>query len=90
MKRAPRFPIAYMTAYHMLFNVFRVRAGDHVLIHQAAGGVGTAASQVCRSVGGVTTYGTASKHKHDYARENGCDHPIDYHSDRLCRRRFEG
>jgi len=73
-------PITYLTAYHMLFNVFRVRAGDHVLIHQAAGGVGTAAIQLCRSVGGVTTYGTASKGKHDYVRENGCDHPIDYHS----------
>ena len=73
-------PVTYLTAYHMLFNVFRVRAGDHVLIHQAAGGVGTAASQLCRSVGGITTYGTASKRKHDYVRGNGCDHPIDYHS----------
>ena len=73
-------PVTYLTAYHMLFNVFRVRPGDHVLIHQAAGGVGTAASQLCRSVGGVTTYGTASKNKHDYVRSNGCDHPIDYHS----------
>ena len=50
------------------------------MIHQAAGGVGTAASQLCRSVGGVTTYGTASKAKHEYVRHNGCDHPIDYHS----------
>jgi NADPH:quinone reductase-like Zn-dependent oxidoreductase len=73
-------PVTYLTAYHMLFNVFRVRSGDHVLIHQAAGGVGTAASQLCRSVGGVTTYGTASKAKHDYVRSNGCDHPIDYHT----------
>jgi len=72
-------PVAYLTAYHMLFNVFRLRAGDQVLIHQAAGGVGTAASQLCRSVGGVTTYGTASRAKHDYVRHNGCDHPIDYH-----------
>jgi len=73
-------PVTYLTAYQMLFNVFRVRAGDHVLIHQAAGGVGTAASQLCRSVGGVTTYGTASKAKHDYVRDNGCDHAIDYHT----------
>ena len=73
-------PVNYLTAYHILFNVFRVRQGDHVLIHQAAGGVGTAATQLCRSVGGVTTYGTASSAKHDYVRENGCDHPIDYHS----------
>jgi NADPH:quinone reductase-like Zn-dependent oxidoreductase len=73
-------PVTYLTAYHMLFNVFRVRPGDHVLIHQAAGGVGTAACQLCRSVGDVTTYGTASRAKHDYIREHGCIHPIDYHS----------
>lgn len=73
-------PVTYLTAYHMLFNVFRLRAGDHVLIHQAAGGVGTAASQLCRSVAGVTSFGTASKPKHDYVRANGCTHPIDYHS----------
>jgi NADPH:quinone reductase-like Zn-dependent oxidoreductase len=73
-------PVTYLTAYHMLFNVFRVRSGDHVLIHQAAGGVGTAACQLCDSVGGVTTYGTASESKHEYVRSNGCDHPIDYHS----------
>lgn len=73
-------PVTYLTAYHMLFNVFRVRPGDHVLIHQAAGGVGTAATQLCRSVGDVVTYGTASRPKHDYVRDNGCDHPIDYHS----------
>ena len=50
------------------------------MIHQVAGGVGAAATQLCRSVGGVTTYGTASRRKHDWVRENGCTHPIDYHS----------
>jgi len=73
-------PVNYLTAYHLLLNVARVRAGDHVLIHQAAGGVGTAVCQLCRSVGGVITYGTASQTKHEYVRSNGCTHPIDYHS----------
>jgi len=73
-------PVAYVTAYHILFNVMRARAGDHILIHQAAGGVGTAANQLCRALGSVTTYGTSSKHKHGYLRDNGCDHPIDYHN----------
>lgn len=79
-EEAAAIPVAYLTAYHMLFNVFRLRAGDQVLIHQAAGGVGTAASQLCATVEGVTTYGTASEAKHDYVRENGCNHAIDYHS----------
>jgi NADPH:quinone reductase-like Zn-dependent oxidoreductase len=54
--------------------------GDQTLIHQAAGGVGTAVSQLCRSVRGVTTYGTASERKHDHVRHNGCNVAIDYHT----------
>jgi len=79
-EEAAAIPVAYLTAYHMLFNVGRIRSGDQVLIHQVAGGVGAATTQLCRSVGGVTTYGTASRRKHDWVRENGCTHPIDYHS----------
>ncbi len=73
-------PINYLTAYHMLFEITRIRSGDHVLVHMAAGGVGTAALQLCRTVEGVVTYGTASARKHDHLREHGCDYPIDYQS----------
>jgi NADPH:quinone reductase-like Zn-dependent oxidoreductase len=73
-------PVNYITAYHMLFRVARVRSGDSVLIHMAAGGVGTAALQLCRTVPGITTFGTASARKHDHLRALGCDHPIDYHT----------
>lgn len=71
-------PVNYLTAHHMLFSVARVRAGDRVLIHMAAGGVGTAALQLCKTVPGITTFGTASASKHDYVRSQGCDHAIDY------------
>ncbi len=71
-------PVNYVTAYHMLFRVGRIRAGDRILIHMAAGGVGTAALQLCRTVSGVITFGTCSASKHDYVRSQGCDHPIDY------------
>lgn len=73
-------PVNYITAYHMLFRIARIRPGEHVLVHMAAGGVGTAALQLCRTVDDVTTYGTASAGKHDYVRTHGCDHPIDYRS----------
>jgi NADPH:quinone reductase-like Zn-dependent oxidoreductase len=73
-------PVNYITAYHMLFRVAPLRPGAHVLVHMAAGGVGTAALQLCRTVPRVVTYGTASAAKHDYVREQGCDHPIDYRS----------
>lgn len=73
-------PVNYLTAYHMLFVVRRIRSGDAVFLHMAAGGVGTAVLQLCRTVPGVTTIGTASKQKHEYARSQGCDHVIDYRS----------
>lgn len=74
-------PVNYLTAYHMLFQVRRVRGGDHVLVHMAAGGVGTAALQLCRTIGGLTTYGTASAKKHDFVRAQGCEHVIDYRNE---------
>ena len=74
-------PVNYLTAYHILFQVHRLREGDHVLIHMAAGGVGTAALQLAATVPNVTTYGTASARKHDYIRGHGCDHAIDYRSE---------
>jgi NADPH:quinone reductase-like Zn-dependent oxidoreductase len=46
----------------------------------AAGGVGTAVLQLCRTVERVVTIGTASASKHDYVRSQGCDHVIDYRS----------
>ena len=77
-EHAAALPVVYLTAYHMLFNVARIRSGDHVLVHMAAGGVGMAALQLCRTVSGVVTYGTASAHKHAFVRAQGCDHAIDY------------
>lgn len=72
-------PVNYLTAYHMLFRVANLRKNEKVLIHMAAGGVGIAALQLCKTVEGVETFGTASESKHAIIKENGCSHPIDYH-----------
>ena len=71
-------PVNYLTAYHSLFRIGRLSPGQAVLVHMAAGGVGIAALQLCRTVPGVTVYGTASAGKHEVIRAEGCDHPIDY------------
>ena len=55
----------------------RCRKGDRVLIHAAAGGVGTAAIQVAR-LHGAEIFGTASSSKHAAIVELGVAHPIDY------------
>eukprot|EP01102_Stenamoeba_stenopodia_P008954 TRINITY_DN261_c0_g5_i1.p1 TRINITY_DN261_c0_g5~~TRINITY_DN261_c0_g5_i1.p1 ORF type:complete len:406 (-),score=87.87 TRINITY_DN261_c0_g5_i1:182-1399(-) len=72
-------PVNYLTAYHMLFRVANLRKNEKVLVHMAAGGVGIAALQLCRTVEGVETFGTASAAKHAIIKEQGCTHPIDYH-----------
>jgi NADPH:quinone reductase-like Zn-dependent oxidoreductase len=73
-------PVVYLTAYHMLFRVARVRPRERVLVHMAAGGVGIAVLQLARTVEGLELFGTASASKHDKLRELGCAHPIDYRS----------
>ena len=73
-------PVNYLTAYHMLFRVAALRPGERVLVQAAAGGVGIAVLQLCRTVPDVTTFGTASASKHGVLRDNGCTHPIDYHA----------
>jgi len=77
-EQAAALPVNYLTAYHMLFRVACVRPGERVLVHMAAGGVGTAVLQLCQTVDGVETFGTASAAKHEALRAEGCTHPIDY------------
>jgi NADPH:quinone reductase-like Zn-dependent oxidoreductase len=74
-------PVNYLTAYHMLFRVANLRPGTRVLVHMAAGGVGLAVLQLCRTVPEVVTFGTASAGKHAVLREEGCTHPIDYRTE---------
>lgn len=74
---AAGLPVTYLTAYQMLFEAARVRPGDRVLIHQAAGGVGLAAIDLCR-IAGARTFGSCSAAKHDFVRGRGLEHPIDY------------
>jgi NADPH:quinone reductase-like Zn-dependent oxidoreductase len=70
-------PVNYATAYCALFIMGGLSSGDRVLIHAAAGGVGTAAVQLARHRG-AEVFGTASASKHDAIRELGVNHAIDY------------
>lgn len=77
---AAALPVAYLTAYHLLFFAANVRAKGSVLVHMAAGGVGIAVLQLCRTVPDTIVFGTASASKHQILRDNGCTYPIDYHA----------
>ncbi|HEU5470761.1 MAG TPA: SDR family NAD(P)-dependent oxidoreductase, partial [Actinophytocola sp.] len=61
---AASVPIVFLTAYYALVDLAGLRAGESVLIHAAAGGVGMAAVQLARHLG-AEVYGTASPHKWD-------------------------
>ena len=73
-------PVNYATAYAGLVVMGGVEAGDRVLIHAAAGGVGISATQIARSRG-AEIFGTASASKHEAIRGFGVDHPIDYRNE---------
>jgi NADPH:quinone reductase-like Zn-dependent oxidoreductase len=75
---AAALPTQYGTAYHCAEEMVRLHPGDHVLVHAAAGGVGTALVQLCKRRGCIV-YGTAgSEDKLRYLRGLGVDHPINY------------
>ena len=74
---AAALPVNYLTAWHSMFEMGNLRAGDRVLIHGAAGGVGVAAVQLARARG-LETFGTAGPSKQEFLRKIGVDHPIDY------------
>jgi NADPH:quinone reductase-like Zn-dependent oxidoreductase len=76
---AAALALAGLTAWQGLIDVAGVKAGDRVLIHGAAGGVGHIAVQIAKAVG-AQVIGTASLGKHDFVRGLGADEVIDYRS----------
>ena len=75
--QAGALPLAALTAYQALVDTAKVQAGQRVLIHAAAGGVGHLAVQIAKSRGAYVI-GTASAAKHDFVRSLGADEVIDY------------
>ncbi|KFX94705.1 hypothetical protein O988_06147, partial [Pseudogymnoascus sp. VKM F-3808] len=63
---AAGFPIIYVTAYYSLIHLARLQAGESVLIHAAAGGVGQAAIQIAQRIGAevYVSVGTGEKRGH--------------------------
>ena len=71
------FPTAGITAYNVLTLAGRLAPGETILIHSAAGGVGTTIAQIARTLGAglvIGTVGTAAKAR--VAREAGCDEVV--------------
>ncbi len=76
-------PVAFLTAVYALERLARLRAGEHVLIHSATGGVGLAAIQIANRCGAevFATAGTAAKRQ--LLRELGVTHVMDSRTTRF-------
>ena len=69
-EEAATVPLAYLTVLYALQDLGYVKAGERVLVHAAAGGVGMAAVQLCKHFG-AEVYGTASAGKWPVLEEHG-------------------
>ena len=67
-----------MTARYLLHGCYPAKAGDRILIHAAAGGVGAIVCQWARHLGAEVIGTVGSAEKAQIARKNGCHHPIVY------------
>jgi len=79
-EQAAAMPTAAGTAWLALFEVGKLAAGQRVLIHAAAGGVGSFAVQFARQAG-AHVFATASARNHALVRELGAHEVIDYRSE---------
>ena len=77
-RKAAGMMLRGMTARYLLFGCYPVKAGDRILIHAAAGGVGSIVCQWANHLGAevIGTVGSAEKAK--ITQKNGCHHPIIY------------
>ncbi|MFQ5568420.1 MAG: medium chain dehydrogenase/reductase family protein [Rhodothermales bacterium] len=82
-EEAGGFPTIYLTAYHALHMIVRIYPGSTILVHSAAGGVGTALVQLSRLAGWRIIGVVGSSHKVEAARAHGADVVIDKSTENL-------
>jgi NADPH2:quinone reductase len=78
-----------MTAQYLIRQVYKVQAGDTILIHAAAGGVGLIVCQWAKALGATVIGTVGSDAKAELAKANGCDHPIVYSRDDFVEKTLE-
>jgi NADPH:quinone reductase-like Zn-dependent oxidoreductase len=76
-EQASAIPEAFLTAYSNMVQIGRLVAGERVLIHAGASGVGLSAIQIAKALG-ATVYTTVSAGKQAVCLEHGADQVIDY------------
>ncbi len=80
-RTAAAMMIRGMTARYLLHETYRVQAGDTILVHAAAGGVGLILCQWAKHLGATVIGTVGGADKAAVARAHGCDHAIVLHAD---------
>jgi synaptic vesicle membrane protein VAT-1 len=70
LEQGAALPVTYLTAYQLMIAMGRLKSGESVLVHSAAGGVGLSAIELAAIIG-VKVIGVASAAKHEYLRSRG-------------------
>jgi len=70
-----------LTVHYLLYKTYKVRAGETILFHAAAGGVGQIFCQWAKSIGCKVIGTVGSDSKVDIAKKNGCDFVINYNKE---------
>jgi len=81
-EEAAALPLAGLTAWQLVVDAIALQAGDDLLIHGAAGGVGHLAVQIAKARG-ATVFATARSEQASWLRELGADEVIDYREGRF-------
>lgn len=74
---AASLPVTYLTAWQLIIAMGALKSNESILIQNAGGGVGLAAIDIASHIG-ATIYGTASARKHEFIKQRGVHHAIDY------------
>src|SRR5919107_306241 len=77
-EKAASLYLTYQTGYVGLHRRANIQAGDWVLVHAGAGGVGTAAIQLAKAAGAHVVATAGGARKTEVCRELGADHVVDY------------
>ena len=72
------FPIAYCTSYHALKQCAQLKPGESILVLGAAGGVGTTAVEIAKSMGARVIAAASTNEKLEFAKSVGADETINY------------
>jgi len=79
-EEAATIPLVFVTAYYALHELGRIRKGERLLIHAAAGGVGLAAIQLAQKAGAEIFATAGSPEKREFLRSLGVHHVMDSRS----------